>query len=516
MGKKTVFINGNIITMNKGAQCEALQIEEDRIINIGSNEEILRTVPNKGVQILDLEGRTVVPGFIDSHVHLMSTLLNEIALDLSQCKSIKEVLSSLEDYIKGNTKLKLMYCTNLSEFNLKEKRMPSRYELDLVSKNIPVVISSLEFHTVILNTFAMHMFRIPFTVEHMEKDGDNRFTGKMRNRASMIARKKMYELLKEDIYFEKADELNKKVLAKGVTEIVTMEGGALFHEKHVDMVINNMDRFIFDINLFYSTVNVSKAMAYQLPRVGGDVFLDGSFRSHNAAIYDEYKDKKDCRGNLFFSRDELMEFIREADNNDLQISVHAVGGRAIDMLLDCYEEILDTGCDMVNPLRHRIEHFELPTDRQIKRAKQLDLILCMHPNYEHYFKGPGDMYESRLGKERASNTNRFRQIIDSGIRVIGGSDSDVMPINPLLGIHAAVNHSNRQSQISVYEGLQMYTTNASYAINKERLIGTIEIGKRADFVVLNKSPLNVKREKVKDIAVVRTYKNGVCVYDREA
>jgi hypothetical protein len=502
-----LFYNGNILTMDaKRRTCSAMVVNNGNIIDIG-NDEILYDYPQSAR--IDLEGKTVVPGFFDSHLHLISTFLSEIAIDFSDSMSISDVLGKIKSW-KNTYNLPIAIGKRLSEFNLKERRLPTRKELDMVSKDFSLIISSIEFHTVLLNSMALNSLKLPFTSQGFEKDEFNNFTGRLRNRSAFIALKKVYEMLDERTYLKGSENTFKKAIEKGVTTMVAVEGGSLFHDKHPRIILNNLDSFPIDVEILYSTTDIKKVIDCNQNRIGGDIFLDGSFRSQNAALYSPYSDSKDNIGKLFFTMDELIDFIMQAHKLDLQVSVHAVGPRAIDRLLDAYEEVLANMPKKDH--RHRIEHFELPTSEQILRASALGLVLGMHPTYEFFFREEYMMYHTRLGKERASKTNPFREIIDSGIIVAGCSDSDVMPIDPMLGIHAAVNHPNSKSRIDPYEALKMYTYNGAYSIFQEGSKGSLEEGKVADFVILNDNPLQCPSNVIKDITVCSTYKNGQCIY----
>lgn len=506
-----ILYNGNVLTMkNEYSKFEAIAIFDNITYEVGSNREILELKSND-TKLVDLHGNTVLPGFFDSHLHLVSTILSNNAINCSNAKSISEILEMIRDKKNKLGNMPFIYGTGISYFTLKEKRFPTRREIDQVAPNVPVILSSIEFHTVIVNSYAMQMFNIPFTTNSFEKDNQNRFTGRISNRGSYIARKKMYEMIDDKIYLDDIDKTMSNIIKSGITTVVTVEGGALFHEKHAEFIINNKKKFPIDVELFYSTTNTSKVIEAGLPRIGGDIFLDGSFRSQNAALYEPYSDLKNSTGFMFFNREELMEFISLSDNLGLQIAIHAVGPRAIDLLLDCYEQTMKE--NGTSNQRHRIEHFELPTRNQILRAKKLNLVLAMHPTYELFFRGKGDMYETRIGYDRALMTNPFRDIVNEKIVIAGCSDSDVLPIDPLLGIHAAINHPNPNSRVSPYEALKMYTINGAYGIFQENLKGTIEKGKIADFVILNNDPLKINKEEIKDINVLMTIKSGKILYD---
>lgn len=167
----------------------------------------------------------------------------------------------------------------------------------------------------------------------------------------------------------------------------------------------------------------------------------------------------------------------------------------------------------IRGLRHRLEHVELSDDRQMERAAEMGIIFSMNPTYEVYWGGKGKMYEQRLG-ERYVRTNCFREIIDSGVCICGGSDSDITEFNPLIGISAAINHQVEYHRASVYETLEMYTCNGAYAIFEEEEKGTLEVGKLADVIILDGDIMMTKKEKIQDMSVLSTIKSGELIYNR--
>lgn len=504
----TLFVNGNIITMHQlGEIFTSMRIEGDKIISLGYED--INNVQEENTNVINLQGKTLVPGFYDSHLHLISTFLNENSINFSEASSIQDVLNRIEAW-PHKTLFPIVIGKRLSEFTIKEHRLPTRIELDSVSKDFPVVISSIEFHTVLMNSFALNRLKIPFVNQGYEKDNNSSFTGTLKNRAAFMALKKVYELLQDDQYLLGASQTFNKAIQNGVTTMVSVEGGPLFHPRHPKILLQHKNDFPIDVEVFYSTTNLKEILKLNLPRIGGDIFLDGSFRAHNAALYEPYSDTQDNYGTLFFTELELIEFIEHAHALDLQISIHAVGPRALELLLNAFEKVLKKNPKVDH--RHRIEHFELPQPQHIKRAKDLGIVLAMHPTYEYFFREEGMMYDTRIGKERSLLTNPFRQIIDADIKIAGCSDSDVMPINPLLGIHSAVNHPNPNSRITPYEALEMYTINGAYAIFQEKEKGSLQIGKKADFVILDQNPLTVKPSNIKDIKVCSTFKNGKCLF----
>ena len=271
-----LYRNGSIITMEQRDKVSTyMLVDQGTIVEIGNGD-----TPEgyRGASVsVDLKGKTVLPGFFDSHVHLISTFFNETSILFDDARSISDVLQLIEMH-QNKYEQPVVLGKRLSEFNLKERRLPTRHELDKVSGNFPLVISSIEFHSVLMNSYAMNFLRIPFLSIDYEKNQFNQFTGRIRNRSAAIALRKIYSLLSDDFHLAGADKTFQKAVKKGLTTLVAVEGGPLFHPKHPDLILENKHIFPIDVELFYSTTDLKKIAARELTRAGGDLFLDGSFR----------------------------------------------------------------------------------------------------------------------------------------------------------------------------------------------------------------------------------------------
>jgi predicted amidohydrolase YtcJ len=191
--------------------------------------------------------------------------------------------------------------------------------------------------------------------------------------------------------------------------------------------------------------------------------------------------------------------------------MHAVGDAAVEQALSAYEAALSTyPCD---DHRHRIEHCEVIQEDQVRRAQRLGVALAIQPPFNHYW--PHDEYYPTLGEERAWKADPVRSLMRPGLLVAGGSDSTVTPLGPLIGVHAAVNHSNPAERVSVQEGLELYTINAARIAFQEADRGSLEAGKLGDFVVLAEDPCEVAPSQIKDIPIEMTVIGGDIVYQHE-
>jgi hypothetical protein len=265
--------------------------------------------------------------------------------------------------------------------------------------------------------------------------------------------------------------------------------------------------------LWWSTEDVEKVARAGLPRVGEDILLDGSIGSRTAAFEEPYDDDPGNTGDLYYSDEEVEEMVRQAHLNDLQISFHAIGERAITQAIDAFEKVLAEHPKADH--RHRLDHCGFPKDEDIERAARLGLVISTQPTFMYLRAGPGKVYNRRLGEERARGGYPLRAFLDAGITVGAGSDSDVTPLDPLLGIHAAVHQPYPESDVTVEEALRMYTLDAARIVFDEERTGSIEVGKLADLVVLGRDPLTAPKDSLKDLPVTLTVKGGEVTYKRE-
>lgn len=500
--------NGICMTMKDRKIVDWIAIEKNRIIAIGNGTEYESFVGSE-TTIFDVHGNTVLPGFIDSHFHVVQTALDSVSLDLSEVKThadmgekIREASKSfMGDYIRG---------IRVSEGQFQEKVYPGRVLIDKYCNDVPVVLNSLEYQVSILNTCAMLYFKIPFTAEGIETDGKQMPTGIFRKQANAILRTNILKNISDGTRKVAVSELMSTLLMNGITTVNAMEGGFMYSDKDAEFVFEHGSEFPIDMVLFYQTMDIDKIKAMGLRRLGGCLYIDGTFGARTAALSFEYADCPGTMGSLRLSQQELNDFVIKCYKNNLQLALYTIGDRAIESALNAHENALyQTG---ITGLRHRLEHAELVNNKQIKRAKDLNIILSMQPTYETYWGGKGKMYEQRLGKNYM-RTNPFKEITKNGVIICGGSDSDVTEPKPLLGIHSAVNHPVSEHSVDLYEALEMFTCNGAYGIFEENIKGTLEVGKLADIVILDRDILSTSLNQIEEIKVCVTIKSGEILFN---
>lgn len=497
--------NGKCITMENEEvnTVDWVAIAKDKIIECGMGMSY-EAIVNEDTLVIDAKSCTVLPGFIDSHFHVVQTALNSVSLDLSNATTHEEV----GELVKQAAMLspgRQIRGIRLKVEQLKEHAMPTRALLDRYCNDVPVWINTYEYQVSVLNTYAMLYFKIPFTTNGIELDQHQMPTGVFYKQANSVLRENILKNIPDSARLEAVGGIMEGLLANGITTVNAMEGGALYSDKDAEFIHEHAKKFPVDMELFYQTMDLEKIRNMNLKRVGGCLYIDGTLGARNAALSFEYADCPGTMGSLCLQQQELDNFVLKCYQNNLQLALYTIGDRAIEAALIAHERALYHTGNI--GLRHRLEHVELVNDNQIKRAKEMELIFSMQPTYEYYWGGPDKMYAQRIGN-KYKTTNPFKEIVESGICVCGGSDSDVTEAMPMLGIHSAVNHPVGIHRVSLYSAIKMFTCNGAFALCEEEKKGTLTCGKVADIVVLDRDIFNIKGEELKSVKVTTTIKSG--------
>ena len=263
--------------------------------------------------------------------------------------------------------------------------------------------------------------------------------------------------------------------------------------------------------LMYQTMDVQRVLDLGLPRIGGCLTIDGAGFEHTALMYEPYSDVPSTCGDQYISDEQIRAFVREAHAAGLQIGMHAIGDRAVDILTAAYAEALKESPR--EDARHRAEHFYCPRPVSIERAEKYGFALPMQPVFSWLWDVPGGPYERFWGPERSAMSEPFAELCKRGMVVSGGSDSPVTEVAPLVGIHGAVNNPRESRRVSVEDALRMFTINGAWVAFEEKEKGTLEVGKLADIVVLDRDPYR-EPDHIKEFAVEMTITEGRVVYER--
>lgn len=498
-----ILHNANIVTMNPAQpRADAVAIRGGRIAAVGSWEDVAPQAEN--VRTLDLEGKTVLPGFIDSHVHFTLTGLKEVALDFSSAETVDDVQAILAQAATKASLDQLIFGMNIRRSHASE--FPTKTDLDVVVPNNPVFIFGDTGHYSLVNTRCLQELNLPDETPGLET------TGLLRDRANSIALQEVYTRFILEHGVEKLQRAAAQLaVSVGLTTVHALEGSDQPDDTTVQALLSIAPELPVRLVVWYQTTDVAAVKRLGLPRIGGCILLDGDFGPHTAALLEPYADQPNNRGTLYFTQDEVDAFVEEAHRAGLQIALHAVGDRAAEQALNAYERALARWPR--NDHRHRIEHFEIYNDKLTKRVRELGVYLAIQPPFDGYYGGHTTSIKI-LGEKRSLRLDPVASLIKDGVHVGGGSDSTVTPLNPLYGVHCAVNHSNQEEHLDVERALQLYTLDNAALVFEEGDKGSIEVGKLGDLVVLGDDPNSVVPEAIADISVEMTIVGGEIVYIR--
>jgi predicted amidohydrolase YtcJ len=484
-----------------GRVLDWMLIDSGRIAAVGCGEP-----PDdlaESAALLDLRSNTIIPALHDCHVHLMQTGLMEVDTDLSAATRFDEVLSIVSDAAASYEGV-LLRAHTFDPDLLPDGRYPTRLELDGISRMVPILIKRRDGHSGVVNTAAWELIGVPDDLEGVERDDSGDVAGTLRENAyTFTVRKSESFLTREDRIecFRRAAAL---AAGRGIGVVHALTGSKVPGDRDVEILLDIQGDLPIDTVIYSQMEDVDRVAALGLTRIGGCLLLDGSFSSGTAALTEPYADGEGT-GVLYYEEEHLTAFFRRAHERGLQLSVHALGGRAIDQAIRCYR----AACGgEIGAARHRIEHCELPSDAHIAAIAGSGILPCVQPTFEFLWGGPGGMIEKRLGAARAARTNPHRTMLAAGIPLAGGSDSYVTPMDSLLGIHSAVNRPNESERVSVFDAVGLFTSGAARASFDESKRGTLEVGKEASFTVLDDDPFDVRPETIKDIGVAALYIRG--------
>jgi len=507
------FFNGKIVTFDTGkALARAVSVEDGRIVCVGGVDEVRRMVP-RGSHRYDLGGKVVVPGFIDCHTHFMQMGLDALTVELSQTKTIDEALSLMKEVARRMPEGEWIIGTGWKESGWINGRFITRIDLDAACPNHPAVAHRVCGHLSSVNSRALSLLGIDAKTPDVELDASGKMTGVLTESAVSIARAAT-----------RPDSAKK---SKGLALAVRKA-----HSLGVTSIHDNGDSSDFDIyrsaekagrlgvRIWFNTPTdtldsrkrlfLSTGMGSDWLKIGGlKVFCDGALGARTAALSQPFYDDPKNRGCFVHERGEFEDIVTDANDIGIQLAVHAIGDSGIDVTIAALSSALDK-----NPQRdhrHRIEHLELPAKPHLALMRRMRLIASMQPNFVGEWGGADGMYVSRLGEARTSRNNPFREVLQSKVKLVFGSDC--MPMSPLYGIHSAVNAPYPSQRIAAVDAFSAYTVDAAYASFEERIKGSISEGKFADFVVLSGDPFETPQN-IGMMTVLRTIIGGSVAYEK--
>jgi len=525
-----VVLNANVITMDaKLPVAEAFAVRAGRFVSVGSNADI-KLLADSRTHILDLGGKTIVPGFIDAHAHPRPVYDEDsrwyvVEAGPDKVKSMEELIAAIRRKAEKTPKGMLIAGSGYQETKL--GRHPTRQDLDKATTEHPVIITHSSGHLSVCNSAALALAGVTKDTPNpkggeFQRDEKGEPTGLLKERAAGIVRS---AAPRQDA--SESDKLDgyrtclHQFLANGLTGVHvagTDPGSAAMltaaRRKDCPMRLyimlreGNIDRAV---ELKRNTPADEWGVRYGAIKS----FYGNSLSGQTAWLYEPYANQTDYFGlEPGRSRASLNALVLRIHKAGLQSCIHSNGDREIDIVLDAYEAALKAAPRPNH--RHRIEHCSVVNEKILNRIKALDLVIAPHSYiYEH-----GDKIEN-FGAARWDWMIPNRSLIDQGTVIAGNSDYPISAAKPMLRIHDMVNRTSAEGKLygpkqrcTIDQALRAFTLGSAYAEFAEEQKGSIEAGKLADFVVLERDPRKVDAKAIKDIAVLRTVIGGETVFEK--
>lgn len=518
-----VLLNGNVLTMNPSQpHANAVAVKNSKIIKVGTNGEVSKLI-GENTKVIRLRGKTVVPGLIDTHIHVADFGKVLMWINLEDSVSIRDMQGCLSKRAEETPKGKWILGKGWNHKRFPEKRLPTRFDLDAVSPDNPVVFYHQSGKMCIANSKALELAGVPQRAAAVPYSGVDRnqatgeATGILRDDAMNLVWQVIPEPSEEEL-LDAAALACRKIAEAGVTSIhwivLSPVEVSIIRELHAQHKLNLRVYVIIPANLLDTqlSLDVPDGSSEMLKFGGVLIFADGYLAARTAALFQPYSDNRTSGMGLLCTQEALTTLAAKIQKANFQLIIHAVGDKAVDAALTAIEAASAVAAG--KNLRNRIEQAAVLNEESIKRIKKQQVLVSVQPNVvasEFSVWAAVD----RLGVERARWLFPLKTLFKTGICVVGGSDCPMEPLSPLSGIQAAVTRVFfPEERITVDEALCMYTVNAAYASFEEKLKGSIEAGKLADFTVLSDDPQVVQLSKIGDIAVEMTIVGGRVVYQK--
>lgn len=510
----------------------SIAIIGNRIAAIGRKEEIQPLIGQK-TKVYRYCDQLIMPGFHDFHIHLMFGGLTLQSINLFNARSEKETVGMVRDFADSNPENPWIIGFKWDSSRWDDKKKPHRSALDHVVPDRPVVLFSHDLHFVWVNSKALEIAQINKDTPDpsygtIEKDELGEPTGILIEGAASYVTN--YALHFSNQQREKLLRGFLKEAARyGVTSVNDMFGSDVMNTFDDFSLLRNFDengQLTTRIHLypaldkdFEKAKEIQKQYDSDKLKISGlKQFIDGVISSSTAYLIDGYADDPNHYGESAHHPEELKKLVRVADNAGYSVRLHAIGEAAIRLALDAYEGAQKT--NGVRDSRHSIEHVEVIHPNDIDRFHKLDVIASMQPS--HIANTERELYTSRIGDKRTKYTFAWNTLQKAGAKLAFGTDFPVASLNPLLQIHSALNRIdsggentwNPQESVTLAEALKAYTYKPAYGTFREHELGTLESGKLADLVVLDRNLFELPSQEIADAQIDTTVMDGKVVFQK--
>ena len=528
--EEILYFNGEILTMEEDVYAEAVLVKGGKIAKVGKKEELMNFC-SKDTRMINLDGKTLMPSFIDSHSHFTGYANSFLQVSLEDAKNFDDIIKLIKEFIKENNIKPGTWVSGkgYDHNSLEEKMHPSKEILDKVSIDNPIVINHKSGHMGVLNSKALEELGITNDMTNPSGGvigrvrGTGELNGYLEENAFISCLNKIPMASIEE--FSKAIiKAQDKYASYGIT---TIQDGMIMQALAGILNYIKQSNFLKVDLVGYIDINDSENLLEQFKtcikryenhfKIGGyKIFLDGSPQGRTAWMLEPYKDAEDgFKGYPIYKDDELEKKIEKAINDDMQLLAHCNGDAAVNQYITQYE-IAKEKCNKESEIRPVIIHAQLLRRDQLDMVKYLNMIPSFFVAHVYYW---GDIHIKNFGKERADLISIANSAIKKDIKFTFHQDAPVIEPNMLETVWCAVNRITKngvilgeEERINPLEALKAITINAAYQYFEEDLKGSIKENKLADLVILDSNPLKANKDDIRNIKVLETIKEGKTIF----
>ena len=532
-----VLINGKVWTVDQTkSEVEAVAVWRGRILAVGTSEEVKKLV-GQGTRVIDLKGRRVLPGFYDSHVHLLGSGLRLSEVALKDAKDETEFGRRLQEFDKKLPRDRWLLGGEWDHDRTFGGRLPTAELIDRYVPDRPVFLRRYDGHMGVVNSLVLKMAGItektadPAGGVIYRLNGGRKPSGLLRDNAMDLV-SGLIPAASQEAIAEAVTAAQKEAAQNGVTSVQDMEGSDDATRQRLFRLYQQLagsGKLTVRIDLRWplaewqrlADLGVTTGLGDDWVRIGGvKGFIDGSLGSSTAKMFEPFINEPGSTGVYVTPLAKMREYVLGADRAGLSVAVHAIGDRGNADMLDIFAEVAKQNGP--RDRRFRIEHAQHLRPQDYQRFKEIGVIASMQP---YHAIDDGRWAEGRIGAQRCASSYAFRALLDAGAKLAFGSDWSVAPLSPVLGIDAAVNRRTLdgkhplgwfpEQRITVTESIRAYTIDSAYAAFEEKDRGSLEVGKLADLVILSRDILpEPERDHIAETEVLLTMVGGKVVYEK--